>query len=377
MKRIKDNNQMKREKSRRKFLGDAAIGLGGAALAANLPAEAQGQNAVSNSKSKPRGAADSFNFVLHGGAGTITKQNMTPEMEASYQSKLKEALLAAYQILKDGKPGLDAIETALRLLEDSPLFNAGKGAVLTSVGTVELDAAIMDGSTLKAGSVASLKHIKNPISLARLVMEKSPHVMMVGDGAEDFAKQLGIEMMPNEYFLTERRQKELQKKKEDEQKKKQSHFSREPLAESLALQFEPEKYGTVGAVALDRAGNLAAGTSTGGISNKRFGRVGDSPIIGAGTYANNRTCAISCTGDGEYFIRSCVAHDISALVEYRGMSLKEATQMVLDKVEKIGGKGGLIAIDRTGRIAMPFNTSGMYRGSIGADGKPFVAIYRE
>ncbi|HEY0322998.1 MAG TPA: isoaspartyl peptidase/L-asparaginase [Pyrinomonadaceae bacterium] len=369
---------MKLEKSRRKFLGEAAISLGGAAaLAANLHSGAQGQGAVSNSKKQSNKTPASFRFVMHGGAGTITRQNMTPELEASYQAKLKEALLLGYQILKDGKPGLDAIEAAIRLLEDSPLFNAGKGAVLTSVGTVELDASIMEGSTLKAGAVASLKHIKNPISLARLVMEKSPHVMMVSEGAEDFAKQLGIEMMPNEYFLTERRLKELQKKKEEEQQKKQSHFYREPLYEPVASTVEPEKYGTVGAVALDRAGNLSAGTSTGGISNKKFGRVGDSPIIGAGTYANNRTCAVSCTGDGEYFIRSVVAYDISAMVEYRGLSLKEATQTVLDKVDKIGGKGGLIAIDRNGQISMPFTTAGMYRGSIGADGKPFVAIYRD
>jgi L-asparaginase / beta-aspartyl-peptidase len=369
---------MKREKSRRKFLGDAAIGLGGAAmLAARLDAPSQAQGVPSSSKSQRGNPAGSFGFVIHGGAGTITRQNMTRELEESYQAKLKEALLAGYQILKDGGRGLDAIEAAIRLLEDSPLFNAGKGAVLTSLGTVELDASLMDGSTLKAGSVASLKHIKNPISLARLVMEKSPHVMMVGEGAEDFAKQLGIEMMPNEYFLTERRQKELQKKREDEQKKKQGHASKRVAEARLGEGVEPEKYGTVGAVALDKAGNLSAGTSTGGISNKKFGRVGDSPIIGAGTYANNRTCAISCTGDGEYFIRSVVAHDISALVEYRGLSLKDATQTVLDKVEKIGGKGGLIAIDHQGQIAMSFNTAGMYRGSIGADGKPSVAIYKD
>jgi beta-aspartyl-peptidase (threonine type) len=366
---------MKREKSRRKFLGEAAVSLGAAALAANLNTQAQGQGAVSGSKNQSGNAAGSFSFVIHGGAGTITKQNMTPQLEADYQAKLREALLTGHQILKDGKPGLDAIEAALRLLEDSPLFNAGKGAVLTSAGTVELDASIMDGSTLKAGAVASLKHIKNPISLARLVMEKSKHVMMVSTGAEEFAKQLGIEMMPNEYFIIERRQKELQKAQDDE-KKKQSHFSKETVSDSTVI-FEGEKYGTVGAVALDRNGNLSAGTSTGGISNKRFGRVGDSPIIGAGTYANNRTCAISCTGDGEYFIRSCVAHDISALVEYRGLSIKEATQTVLDKVEKIGGKGGLIAIDRNGQIAMPFNTAGMYRGWVGVDGRPFVAIYRD
>ncbi|HKS30666.1 MAG TPA: isoaspartyl peptidase/L-asparaginase [Pyrinomonadaceae bacterium] len=363
---------MKREKSRRKFLGETAIGIGGAALAANLLTEAQAESASSN----PNSQNGSFGFVIHGGAGTITRQSMTAQVEADYRAKMSEVLLAGYQILKEGRPGLDAIEAALRLLEDSPLFNAGKGAVLTSVGTVELDASIMEGNTLKAGAVASLKHIKNPISLARLVMEKSAHVMMVSQGAEEFAKQQGIEMMPNEYFLTERRLKELQRKQEDEKKKKQSHFGGASRA-SFSVPGAEEKFGTVGAVALDRAGNLSAGTSTGGISNKRFGRVGDSPIIGAGTYANNRTCAISCTGDGEYFIRSCVAHDISAMVEYRGISLKEAAQAVLDKVEKLGGQGGLIAIDRKGQIAMPFNTAGMYRGTIGPDGKPFVAIYKD
>lgn len=361
---------MKREKSRRKFLGEAAAGLGAAAIASGLNKPAQAADLVLSSNQQ----SGSFAFVIHGGAGTITKQNMTPEVEASYQAALKQALVTGYQILKEGRPGLDAIEAAIRFMEDSPLFNAGKGAVLTSVGTVELDSSIMDGSNLKAGSVASLKHIKNPISLARLVMEKSPHVMMVSMGAEEFAKQLGIEMMPNEYFLTERRQKELQKKLDDDKKKKQSHFRREQADDFF---LEHHKYGTVGAVALDRAGNLSAGTSTGGISNKRFGRVGDSPIIGAGTYANNRTCAISCTGDGEYFIRSCVAHDISAMVEYRGISLTEAAQTVLEKVDKLGGKGGLIAIDRKGQIAMPFTTAGMYRGQIGPDGKPQVLIYRD
>jgi L-asparaginase / beta-aspartyl-peptidase len=371
-------NHMKREKSRRKFLGDAAVSLGGAALVANLQTEARGQVTASNSKNESGRRSASLGFVIHGGAGTITKQSMTRALEESYHEKMREALLAGYQILKDGGRGLDAIEAALRLMEDSPLFNAGKGAVLTSVGTVELDASIMDGSNLKAGAVASLKHIKNPISLARMVMEKSPHVMMAGAGAEDFAKQHGVEMVPNEYFIIERRQKELQKKREDEQKKKESRLDGEPRPEATAAAtVEPEKYGTVGAVALDRGGNLSAGTSTGGMSNKRFGRVGDSPIIGAGTYATNGSCAVSCTGDGEYFIRACVAHNISALMEYRGLSLKDATQAALDKAEKIGGKGGLIAIDRNGQISMPFNTAGMYRGSIGADGKPFTAIYKD
>jgi beta-aspartyl-peptidase (threonine type) len=304
---------------------------------------------------------------------------MTPELEKEYRAKLTEALEAGYRVLNSGGSGLDAIETALRIMEDSPLFNAGKGAVFTSAGTNELDASIMDGRTLGAGAVAGLKHIKNPISLARLVMEKSPHVMMVGEGAEAFAKQQGVEFVPQSYFYTERRWKDWQRiKQEEEQRNKQPKKTgqlRDPNERDFNSYFD--RHGTVGAVALDRAGNLAAGTSTGGITNKRFGRVGDSPIIGAGTYANNQTCAVSATGDGEYFIRSAVAHDISALVGYKGMSVKDAADAVLDKVQRLGGTGGVIVLDREGNFATPFNTAGMYRGHIGPEGKPVVEIYKD
>ncbi len=324
----------------------------------------------------PRPANPAFGFVIHGGAGTILKSNMTPELEEAYRAKLKEALLAGYNILQNNGSSMDAVEAALRLLEDSPLFNAGKGAVLTSEGTVELDASIMDGKTLKAGAVAAVKHIKNPITLARLVMEQSPHVMMVGDGAEAFAKQHGVELVPQEYFLTEKRKKELEKAKESE--KKQGAPSKEAKPEKNVQAPDDKKHGTVGAVALDKAGNLAAGTSTGGMTNKRFGRIGDSPIIGAGTYANNQTCAVSATGHGEYFIRSVVAHDISALMEYKGMPLKEAVNtVIMNKLGKLGGTGGVIAIDKSGQIAMAFNTPGMYRGYVGPDGKVVIEIYKD
>jgi L-asparaginase / beta-aspartyl-peptidase len=318
-------------------------------------------------------ARPEFMFVIHGGAGAIERSKMTPELEKEYRAKLTEALEAGYRILNGGGSGLDAIEAALRLLEDSPLFNAGKGAVFTSAGTNELDASIMDGHTLGAGAVAGLKHIKNPISLARMVMEKSPHVMMVGDGAEAFARQQGVEFVPQKYFYTERRWQEWQRiKQEEERKQPKKSGQLHTLNER-----DVDRHGTVGAVALDRAGNLAAGTSTGGITNKRFGRVGDSPIIGAGTYANNQTCAVSATGDGEYFIRSAVAHDISALIGYKGLSVREAADTVLDKVKQLGGTGGVIVLDRDGNFATPFNTAGMYRGHIGPDGKAVVEIYKD
>lgn len=299
-------------------------------------------------------------IVIHGGAGTIRKEQMTPGREKQYREKLTEAIMAGYNILKQGGTSLDAVIAAVRIMEDSPLFNAGKGAVFTSEGTNELDASIMDGATLKAGAVASLKRIKNPITLARLVMDKSPHVMMVGEGAEAFAKQQGVEFVDPSYFRTEERWQQLQRAKEREQ---QSEI--------------PDKRGTVGAVALDKNGNLAAATSTGGTTNKKFGRVGDAPIIGAGTYANNNTCGVSATGAGEYFIRSVVAHDISALMEYKGVSLRQAADMVIEKVGKLGGDGGVIALDKNGNIAMPFNTSGMYRAYMDENGKPVVLIYKD
>jgi beta-aspartyl-peptidase (threonine type) len=315
-----------------------------------------------------------FGFAIHGGAGTILKGNMTPEMEADYRAQLRAALMVGYNILKNDGNSLDAVEAAIRLMEDSPLFNAGKGAVFTSEGTIELDASIMDGRTLKAGAVAAVKHLKNPISVARLVMEQSPHVLMVGDGAEAFAKGKGIEPVPNEYFRTERRWQELQRAKEKERKEAAQPQKVSQIEQEYA---DVSKHGTVGAVALDKHGDLAAATSTGGKTNKKFGRVGDSPIIGAGTYANNRTCAVSGTGDGEYFIRGVVAYDISAMMEYQGKSLKEAAAAVIEKLGKLGGTGGLIAIDRNGNVTMPFNTEGMYRASIGADGKAVVEIYKE
>lgn len=301
-------------------------------------------------------------IVIHGGAGTIRKDQMTPERERQYREKLTEALMAGYTILKNGGSSLDAVVASIRIMEDSPLFNAGKGAVFTSEGTNELDASIMDGATLKAGAVASLKRIRNPITLARLVMEKSPHVMMVGEGAEAFAKEQGVEFVDPSYFRTEERWQQLQRAKERE--KQQRTEAR-------------EKRGTVGAVALDTRGNIAAGTSTGGTTNKKFGRVGDAPIIGAGTYANNATCGVSATGTGEYFIRSVVAHDISALMEYKGLSVQQAAEAVIEKVGKLGGDGGVIVLDKNGNIAMPFNTSGMYRAYVDEKGNPVVLIYKD
>lgn len=321
---------------------------------------------IPNTKAHPADAK--VIFAIHGGAGTIIKSNMTPELEKAYQQALSESLLAGYEVIKKGGNSLDAVEAAIKLMEDSPLFNAGKGAVLTNEGTAELDAAIMDGKTLKAGSVASLKHIKNPISLARLVMDRSPHVMMVGEGAEKFAKEQGMEFVPNDYFLTDRRKQELDKLKENDKKNTSSEYFYSVVDE--------KKFGTVGAVALDNQGNLAAATSTGGISNKKFGRVGDSPIIGAGTYANNETCAVSATGQGEFFIRNVVAHDISALMAYKKLSAKDAAQEVIDRLTKMSALGGVIVLDHTGKVTMPFNTPGMYRGYIGVDGKPHVELYQ-
>ena len=300
-----------------------------------------------------------FGIVIHGGAGTIERGQMTAEDEAAHRAGLEQSLKAGYDVLQKGGSSLDAVVAAVHVLEDNPLFNAGKGAVFTHEGTNELDASIMDGRTLKAGAVAGLQHIRNPISLARLVMDKSPHVMLDGEGAEAFAKQMGMPFVDQKYFYTKERWDALEKVK-----KKSGPIS------------DKEKHGTVGAVALDQGGNLAAATSTGGMTNKEFGRIGDSPIIGAGTYADNRTCAISCTGDGEYFIRAVIAYDISARMDYTGTPLKEAAQAAIDKVAKLGGTGGLIAIDKDGAIAMPFNTAGMYRGKIGADGKMSVDIYR-
>lgn len=307
-------------------------------------------------------------FVIHGGAGTITRQSMSPEREKEYRAALEDALRRGQAILAKGGTSLDAVEAAIRLLEDNPLFNAGKGAVFTHDGKNELDASIMDGRTLKAGAVAGVTIIRNPISAARAVMEKSKHVMMVGRGAELFATMMGLEIVDPSYFWTENRWKSLQKDLLKEQK---------PQAELPTLVDDIKKFGTVGALALDQNGNLAAGTSTGGMTNKMYGRVGDSPIIGAGTFADNNSCAVSATGDGEYFIRLGVARDIAALVSYRGMSVKQAADEVIHKkLEALGGKGGVIVLDARGNVAMSFNSEGMYRGWIGADGVPHVEIYK-
>jgi beta-aspartyl-peptidase (threonine type) len=310
-----------------------------------------------------------FGLVIHGGAGTIERSNLTPEREREYRAGLERALAAGYEILKRGGASLDATEAAVRVLEDDPHFNAGKGAVFTNAGTNELDAAIMDGKTLKAGAVANLRHIQNPIDLARMVMDKSPHVLMTGEGAETFAKENGVPLLPDQkYFFTQERWDALQKMKTAEK-------SGGGGGKKFIIS-DQDRHGTVGAVALDQSGNLAAATSTGGTTNKKAGRVGDSPIIGGGTYANNQTAAISCTGDGEYFIRAVVAHEISALIEYRGMPLRDAAQNALDRAKQLGGSGGLIAIDKNGEIALPFNTNGMYRGYVDPQGKFVVEIYK-
>ncbi|MFC5047530.1 isoaspartyl peptidase/L-asparaginase family protein [Aquimarina hainanensis] len=316
---------------------------------------------------------ENFGIVIHGGAGTILKKNMTPEKEAEYKAKLEEAVRVGHAILKEGGTSLEAIEKTINILEDSPLFNAGKGAVFTHHETNEMDASVMDGATLNAGAVAGVTTVKNPINLARQVMTNSPHVLLSGKGAEQFAKERGIEIVDPSYFYTEARMNTLKRVKEREAQKtagKKTAFYDATIKDS--------KFGTVGCVALDKNGNLAAGTSTGGMTNKKWNRIGDSPIIGAGTYANNKTCAVSSTGWGEYFIRAMVAHDISALMDYKGMSLKEAASLVIQKkVKDLGGDGGIVAIDHEGNIAMEFNTAGMYRAAMNAKGDVTVGIYKE
>lgn len=314
-------------------------------------------------------------MVIHGGAGTILKKNMSPEKEAAYIAVLTQALQAGYAEIKAGKSSMDAVEATIHVMENDPHFNAGKGAVFTHDGRNELDAAIMNGKTLMAGSVAGVTTIKNPISAARAVMEKSEHVMMVGAGAEQFAKEVGLEIVDPKYFWTKERWDGLQKAiKEDSTKAVLDHGNKK--SELLGSKNHDYKFGTVGCVALDKAGNLAAGTSTGGMTNKKYGRVGDAPIIGAGTYCNNETAGISCTGWGEFYIRNVVAKTISDLMEYKGLSIAEASKIALDKVGGMGGDGGLIALDKKGNVAMPFNTEGMYRGTITADGKIEVSIYK-
>lgn len=315
-------------------------------------------------------------LVIHGGAGTILKKNMTPEKEKAYKEGLQKALDAGQAILKAGGSAMDAVEATVRVLEDNPLFNAGKGAVFTNEGKNELDAAIMDGKTLKAGSVASVTTIRNPITAARRVMEKTEHVMLIGPGAEKFAKLQGLEIVDPSYFHTKERWDGLQRAK----KADSVQLSEDTLPKKAMRQpgNRDDKYGTVGAVALDKHGNLAAATSTGGMTNKRYGRVGDAPIIGAGTYADNNTCAISGTGWGEYFIRLVMAKTVSDRMEFGGQSLRDAAnEMIMKKLPALGGDGGLIAVDKNGNIAMPFCTDGMYRGYVKSNGESVVKIYKE
>src|SRR5438067_5333757 len=308
-------------------------------------------------------------LAIHGGAGTIERSKMTAEKEREYRAGLERALSAGYEILKRGGSSLDATEAAVRVLEEDPHFNAGRGSVFTSAGTNEMDASIMDGKTLKAGAIGSVQHIKNPVSLARLVMEKSPHVMLDCAGAEAFAKANGIELVDQKYFFTQDRWEALRKIKAAEKHRASGEGT-------SFLITDQDRHGTVGAVALDKNGNLAAATSTGGTTNKMPGRIGDTPVIGAGTYANNQTCAVSCTGDGEYFIRAAAAHEVSGLMKYSGLKLQEAAEGALDAVKQIGGRGGLIVIDTNAEFALLFNTNGMYRGYVDPNGKFIVEIYR-
>ena len=337
-------------------------------LALSFPVLSMAANASASAAQHP------IAIVIHGGAGTISRKDMTPEQDRTYRTVLKQALEAGYAVLKQGGKSLDAVQAAIHVMEDSPLFNAGKGAVFDHDGKNELDAAIMDGTTLKAGAVAGVQHVKNPIDLARLVMDKTPHVLLVGAGAEEFAKSQGMALVPQSYFFTQHRWDELQKALKAEQ------AGRGGSGKDDYPGTRGHGYGTVGAVALDRDGDLAAGTSTGGLTNKYYGRVGDSPIIGAGTYANSKTCGVSGTGTGEFFMRLDLAKTISDLMLYKGMSVRQAAdQLVMHDLVDLGGMdtGGAIVMDHDGGISMPFNTEGMYRGYIDTSGREFVAIYKD
>lgn len=306
-----------------------------------------------------------ISLALHGGAGTLIQGTMTPEQETQYIAALKAALDTGYTLLTQGASALDAVEATVKSLEDCVLFNAGRGSVFTAEGNHEMDASIMDGKTRKAGAVSLVSGIKNPISLARCVMEKTEHVFMAGTGAMQFGQQQGFEIYPADYFYSDFRFQQWQEIKN---------------TDSFQLDHSDKKdskFGTVGAVALDSEGNLAAATSTGGMTNKKFGRVGDSPMIGAGNYANNHTCAVSCTGSGEFFIRGVVAYDVSCLMEYKGFTLQQAAEeVIMNRVHQLGGDGGLIAVDRFGNMAMPFNTEGMYRACKSISGEELIAIYK-
>ena len=304
-------------------------------------------------------------IVIHGGAGTILKENMTPELESAYLQKLEEAVKTGYEILKNGGSSQSAVVETIKIMEDSPLFNAGVGAVLTNNETVSLDASFMEGNNLNAGAIAGSKYIKNPIMAAISVMEDSPHVLLSSDGADEFAIQIGLDTMPNSYFITERRLNSVREVKENDK------------LSFIDAYTNDSKYGTVGCVAIDIKGNISSGTSTGGTTNKKWGRIGDVPIVGAGTYANNDCCGISATGWGEHFIRNVVAYDIAAQMMYDDKSIVEASRKSLDKVIRTGGDGGVIGLDKSGNVAMEFNTSGMYRAFIDNEGNLTVKIYSD
>ncbi|WP_282017112.1 isoaspartyl peptidase/L-asparaginase family protein [Salegentibacter mishustinae] len=345
-------------------------------LACNTSAEKETQTNETIETEKAQDSVENFGIVIHGGAGTILKENMSDSLEQAYKAKLEEAIRTGHEILANGGTAIEAVQRTINIMENSPLFNAGKGAVFTNEGKNELDASIMEGKTLNAGAVSGVTTVKNPINLAWEVMENSEHVMLSGKGAEQFAKERNLEIVNPEYFYTENRFKSLERLKErNSEKTELDHDGKTAFVDPF---IKDSKFGTVGCAALDKNGNLAAGTSTGGMTNKKWGRIGDAPIIGAGTYANNKTAAISATGWGEFFIRGVVAYDISAMMEYKGMSLAEAAKEVIqNKNPQLGGNGGIIAIDRNGNVSMEFNTAGMYRAKMNQDGDLEIGIYSE
>jgi beta-aspartyl-peptidase (threonine type) len=330
----------------------------------------QKSNLKENTKTRE---PNSFAIVIHGGAGGIKKEYFTEEQQEAYKLKLEEALKAGYNILEKGGISLDAVQAAINVMEDSPLFNAGKGAVYNSEGNQEMDAAIMDGKTLNAGAIAGINHIKNPILAARIVMDSSSHVLLSGKGAEILAAKYGIEMVDSSYFFTEKRMNQL-KELQGKEKTKLDHTAFLINNELI----DDHKFGTVGAVAIDKNGNIAAGTSTGGMTNKKYGRIGDVPIIGAGTYANNLTCGISATGTGEYFIRTVAAHEVSSLIKYKGFTPSEALNEVLfNQIGPLGGEGGMILLDKDGDVYWDFNSTGMFRGYKKSNGEKKIEMFEK
>lgn len=313
-----------------------------------------------------------LSIAIHGGAGTILKEDMTPELEAAYLKGLNDSLSAAYAVLEEGGTAINAVKAAIVILEDNLMFNAGRGSVFTKKGVQEMDAAIMSGKDLSAGAVAAVRNVRNPIELAAEVMQNSNHVFLSGKGANDFAIKQGIKLEPDEFFFSQFRYDQWKAIRDSD------NYSLDHTHQGLEELFKDKKFGTVGAVACDKDGNIAAATSTGGMTNKKYGRIGDSPLIGCGTYANNKTCAISCTGHGEPFIRAVAAHDVSCLMEYKGMSLEEAMhEVVNNKLMKMDGEGGMIGVDAAGNIAMVLNSAGMYRGMRNSDGDNYVRIYQD